>query len=357
MNQTLPQRRRCRPLRHERDDVALFVTNRTIEERFWLHPLVANGATPCNRQGRRAMKAMDRLCDRWYEGKARQANAAGGKYAPKWTGQHLRRLATGLVGATIARAQKKCGVEIIAVVVMSNHIHLVIRTPRKNCSEFMRVLKSNLARAVNRMSGRRGPLWARRADIQPALDEEASIERAVYCVDNPRKANLVSKAELWPGLLLCYGLGDADEIEFEDFCTTAWRKAGRPVDLAPYFRKNMLRLSPVPGIDSEEREAFATVVRTRLAQHAVPEQTQVSVKGAPLGILRILQTSINDRPKQPAFSKRPYCFGSALRKREYFQQMSLIVQAHEGASVAYLAGHRTAAFPEGTYPPPITQAA
>ena len=142
------------------------------------------------------MEAMERLCTRWYERKAREANAASGKYAPKWTGADLRRLATGLVGAALARAQEKCGVEIIAVIVMSNHIHLVIRTPRKNCAEFMRIFKSNVARAVNRMTGRRGPLWARRADIQPALDETAAAERTASNRRFPRRSSVSSNTDV-----------------------------------------------------------------------------------------------------------------------------------------------------------------
>lgn len=299
------------------------------------------------------MRAMDRLCDRWYERKARQANSASGKYAPKWSGAQLRRLATGLVGAALARAQHKCGVEIIAAIVMSNHIHLLVRTPRKNCSEFMRIFKSNVARAVNRMTGRGGPLWARRADIQPALDEEAAAERTAYCVNNPRKANLVSDTALWPGLSLCYGLGETDELEFEDFDTLAWRKAGRPSDLGSYFRSNTLRLSPPPEVTSAEREAFATAIRARLAEC---EGSGDAGAGA-LGIGAVLRAAIGSRPQHSSFSKRPYCFGPPALKREYIQQMSIIAAAHEAASVAFLAGHRTAEFPEGTYPPPIIQAA
>ena len=303
------------------------------------------------------MAAMERWCDPWYERKAQRANLTSGKYAPKWTGRELRRLATGLVGAALARAQSKCGVEIVAVVVMSNHIHLVIHTPRKNCSQFMRIFKANVTRAINRITGRRGPLWARRADVQPALDENASSERTVYCADNPRKANLVSDAELWPGLTLWHGQEHTNEFLFEDFDTSAWRKAGRPSNLDPYFRTNTLRLSPPPGMDPTEREAFASAIRSKLQQHAQPSKTRSDTAPRPLGIQAILQTALEGRPKQAASSNRPYCFGSTEQKSEYFRQMTLIVAAHEASSTAFLAGNRDVEFPEGTYRPPITQAA
>jgi hypothetical protein len=39
--------------------------------------------------------------------------------------------------------------------------------------------------------------------------------RVAHCVDNPHKAGLVEDAEHWPRLYLCYGLGDADDTDFE----------------------------------------------------------------------------------------------------------------------------------------------
>ena len=78
MATTTKPRRRTRPLRKERSDVLLFVTSRTIEERFWLRPLVTAGAEPLNRKAKRALKRLDRLCDRRYEKLAKQANAPSG---------------------------------------------------------------------------------------------------------------------------------------------------------------------------------------------------------------------------------------------------------------------------------------
>ena len=87
MATTTKLRRRTRPLRKERSDVLLFVTSRTIEERFWLHPLVTAGTEPVNRKAKHALRRLDRLCDRRYEKLARQANARSGPHSPKWTVQ------------------------------------------------------------------------------------------------------------------------------------------------------------------------------------------------------------------------------------------------------------------------------
>ena len=96
---------------------------------------------------------------------------------------------------------------VMALVVMSNHIHLVLRTTRKNLAAFMGYFKARVAESINHLTGRRGPLWARRYDAQPILDHAAAAGRVGYTLDNPRKANLVEDFEQWPGLNLAYGIG------------------------------------------------------------------------------------------------------------------------------------------------------
>ena len=85
MDTTAAPKRRSRPLRHERSDVLLFVTSRTVEERFWLHPLLTAGAEPPNRKAKRALASIERMCERRYARIAREMNARAGKYAPRWT--------------------------------------------------------------------------------------------------------------------------------------------------------------------------------------------------------------------------------------------------------------------------------
>ena len=50
-------RRRSRPLRCEEPERLFFVTTRTLEEVFWLHPLLCSQMKPVNREARRAVDA------------------------------------------------------------------------------------------------------------------------------------------------------------------------------------------------------------------------------------------------------------------------------------------------------------
>ena len=71
----------------------------------------------------------------------------------------------------------------------------------------------------------------------------------------------------------------------------------------------------------------------------------------------VLNAAFDARPKQPKFQRRPYCFGHPELRRAHFLEMSHVIAAYEDASERYRAGDRTARFPEGTYPPPLLQAA
>lgn len=364
MTATPTPNRRSRPLRVERSDVLLFVTSRTVEERFWLHPLLSCAATPRNRRARRAISHLDRRALSRYKRLAREANRRSGPYAPRLSAADVQRIAKGLAGAALARVQQECGFELFGFVVMSNHFHMVIRTPRMNAAAIMRDFKSLATKTLNRITGRRGPLWARRADIQPVLDDAAASERVAYCVDNPRKANLVRDPEQWPGLNLCFGLTEPEELSFEYLDVLAWHAAQRPTDLAPFFKSVTLILSPLPASQGTDPEAYARDVRrwvaNKASEHACAQRGRRT--GTPtfaqtiVGVEAVLQAAFEQRPREAARGRRPYCFGAPQHRREHYEQMSATQASYAESSQRYRAGERTVHFPPGTYPPPITSA-
>lgn len=363
MKQKTVNKPRSRPLRVERDDVLLFITNRTIEERFWLHPILTCGAKPANRKARRHLVRFEKLCSKRYDKLARQANARNGPFAPQLTGKDILRFAKGLIGSALARAQKNRNVQIFAFVALSNHFHMVIRTPEKNASAFIRDFKSIVARSINRITGRRGPLWARRADIQPILDDTAACGRVAYCVNNPTKARLVKDPETWPGLNLAFGIVDTDEVPFEYFDTEAWHQAKRPRELNDFFTTVMLTLRPLPACDGMDRKRYAANIRSWLVHQISEESTPVREQSSShtstevLGIETVLKAAYDQRPKHPNNSERPYCFGSRAHRKAHYEEMNDLIAVHEDCSQRFRAGNRAVRFPTGTYPPPILAAA
>lgn len=345
--------RRSRPLRIENDQYLWFVSSRTIEERFWLHPLLTSAFTPTNRHARRLCEKLQARVDKKLSKIVSRANALRGPLQPILTLSDAKRIAKGLIGSAIARAQQKYKTKLFALVVMSNHIQLVVQTKGKNLSKFMGYVKARITESINLLTGKRGPLWSRRYDAQPILDDEACEDRLAYCLDNPVEAGLVESADSWPGVNLAFGMGESDEVEFEYLDRTAWHKAGRPDELGDCFRKATLRLSPLPRLKKMQRELIRQSVTSWLGCRGKKGGRGSKV----LGIEGILDTAFESRPKQPDRSRRPYAFGSKENKASYFQGVSMLYGLYTNASEKFRCGEYEVEFPSGMYRPPIAVAA
>ena len=64
-----------------------------------------------------------------------------GRVSPKSAVQEVKRLCKSVVGDALRRTQNNNDVQIFALIAMSNHIHMVIRTPKCNCAAFLRDFK------------------------------------------------------------------------------------------------------------------------------------------------------------------------------------------------------------------------
>jgi len=104
-----------------------------------------------------------------------------------------------LVG-TLGRAQRRYEITLSAFCALSNHLLLVVDSPRE-VADFMRYTKSKLAREVNRLAGWRGPVFDRRYEMTVVTDEDAAqIERLKYVLSQSVKEGLVERVSQWPGI-------------------------------------------------------------------------------------------------------------------------------------------------------------
>jgi len=346
-------RRRCRPLRVENDQHLWFVSSRTIEERFWLHPLLTSAFQPPNRKARQQCEKLTQRVDRRLAKIVQSANSMRSELQPELTLEDAKRIARGLVGSAIARAQQRYKTKVFALVVMGNHVHLIVKTKGKNLSKFMGYVKSRITEGINLLTGKRGPLWSRRYDAQAILDDEASADRLAYCLDNPVQAGLVKSAEHWPGLNCAFSMGDRDELEFEYLDRTLWHKAGRPKDLRAYYRTSTMKLSPLPQLRAMSR----SLVRRSTESWLGCRYNASGSSKRELGIEAIFDTAFESRPKEPKRSRRPYAFGSKENRSRYFQSVSMLYHAYESASERFYLGDYCVSFPPGMYRPPIAVAA
>lgn len=102
----------------------------------------------------------------------------------------------------IVTAFSKYNIELLAVVVMGNHMHLLVRVINpEDFDDVVCYIKRESSHAINNLLGRRRhTVWQEGYSSPLILDAEKMIERLIYFFTNPAKANLESTIDLYPGL-------------------------------------------------------------------------------------------------------------------------------------------------------------
>src|SRR3954470_9610466 len=97
------------------------------------------------------------------------------------------------VEGTVARS----GWLSIAFVVLSNHLHLLVRTPRPNLGRGMQFFLSGFAQWVGKRRRRGGHLFQGRYRAELIEDESYYWTVSRYIHLNPVRARLVERPEQW----------------------------------------------------------------------------------------------------------------------------------------------------------------
>jgi REP element-mobilizing transposase RayT len=156
---------------------------------------------------------------------------------------------TQLFGFLLAVAAERFHVDVHAVCVMSNHVHLVVTDREARLPAFNRFLGSLVARSMNALLDRSENFWAPSRTSLVVLQTPADIlDKMAYVLANPVAAGLVRRGRQWPGLWSDPARVGADAIEFK---RPGWffRKKGKTA-LPDAAR---LRLVPPPGLGSVEQ--------------------------------------------------------------------------------------------------------
>ncbi len=98
----------------------------------------------------------------------------------------------------LERASERSGWEVLAFVVMSNHLHLMVRTPRPNLAAGMQRFLSAYALYHGRRHRRPGHLFQGRYKAEMIEDESYYWTVSRYVHLNPVRAGLVERPEAWP---------------------------------------------------------------------------------------------------------------------------------------------------------------
>jgi REP element-mobilizing transposase RayT len=259
----------------------------------------------------------------------------------------------GAVLEWLARTQKRFpSVTIYAVCVMSNHLHLLVCDESAELADWAGYFLGNLARAVNRIRGRRGTFFERRYSAEPILDVEAVHERLVYVVTNPVKAGLCRHARDWPGVVLFAGTRESESVPVRWLDRSQWRTSGgsgASVETGPVPVDGLVVVDPVPAIDSEGVASVAQEVEA--CERSLADQ-RAKTHRRTMTRARVLAQSWRSAPKDPKHSARPLCHAADRRLREAFVRgLEAFVSAFREASAMHREGAREVRFPEWSFPP------
>ncbi|NJK33437.1 MAG: hypothetical protein HC927_14110 [Deltaproteobacteria bacterium] len=244
----------------------------------------------------------------------------------------------------LARAARITGVQLHAWMVMSNHYHLVCTDPCGRLPEFVRLLNSLVARALNFHYKRKESFWKSGSYSAVQLcSKSAVLDKIAYTLANPVVDGLVPWVSHWKG---AHSFG----MEFDTEHRVLW-----PVSLSG-FRKSMpeaetLRLVTPPSY-STAAEILAAL-REELDERTTAIKAQFKAERRRfLGMNAVWAQSWEDAPSTPACSggisprfatKDPGVLRQAVR------QWRAWLSAYRLALLAFREGVRDVVFPAGTY--------
>ncbi len=263
-----------------------------------------------------------------------------------------------VVVGVIGRAQRKHQVEVCALTVLSNHIHLLVFA--EDCgrlAEFMHFVDTNLSKKVGRLHDWSGTLWHGRYSAVPVSGEEAAqVARLKYVLAQGVKEHLVARMRDWPGVHCARALVDGERLRgfwFDGTREYYARRRGQPVDRCEFAEPEEIVLSPLPcwrHLSAEEYgERVAELAEQVEAEAAVERKAQGK---AVLGVRATLARDPHHRPETLERRPRPRIHAASRAAREQFlAAYAEFVAAFRQASRRFRSGDRTAVFPPGSFPP------
>jgi REP element-mobilizing transposase RayT len=98
----------------------------------------------------------------------------------------------------ISGVTREHGWTCFAYCLMSNHYHLLVRTPQPNLSRGMQLVQTRYAHRFNARHRRRGHLFGDRFHDRRVEADAHLLAAAAYVVSNPVRAGIVVRPQDWP---------------------------------------------------------------------------------------------------------------------------------------------------------------
>src|SRR5690606_38746140 len=254
-----------------------------------------------------------------------------------------------LVTYAYGAAAEKFGLELHAVCVMSNHLHVVATDVEGRHPEFTAWAHRVMALALKAIHGIEGAVWQEGgASVQRLVGSVAVAEALAYVRVNPVAAGCVRHEGRYPGVF-----GADEDAPLAELV----RQVARPAcfgeestlpDVATFACR-----APSSFVDELGGERASARIAEAVARHRHEARADRSAEGRGfLGIKRVLAADPWTRPNQPP-PKASFSPNSKVVLAEGMAQAigTLVAfrRAYVEAMAALRAGLRAVAFPPGTY--------
>ena len=251
-----------------------------------------------------------------------------------------RALTNHIIRYCIGYAQAKTGVELHAICIMSNHIHLVVTDVRGVLPDFVRELDRMVAKAMNAVQGQSENLWSNDQPHYLTLGEDEDVvAKMAYAIANPVEAGLVKTPEEWPGVI-AWAIGDSSVDEVVRPKAFFGERSRCPAEVE-------LRLTPPPIPQVAER--FAAHLEVAVAK-AHREMRRRNCKF--LGAREVMKASFIRRAKS---LERKRGITPSVAAKNMFLRVAMLdsrrqfLRDYHAAMQKWRAGLRDTAFPYGTW--------
>jgi hypothetical protein len=244
----------------------------------------------------------------------------------------------------LAYAALVTGVVVHAVVVMSNHAHLVVTDPGGRLPQFLHMLHLHVAKVMNAALGRKENFWSSDDPSVVALESDDEVlEKIAYVIANPTAAGLVANPADWPGVISPEG----------GMTVTAARPAVfyRAKGKMPESIELMVTPPELSSFDSIEavvaklRELVALNVKAARDELAEANETFLGREAA-----LSARTSASASTPERSGSRRPRFAARGRQRRAcVIDRLRAFHASYSRALDAWRAGDRSVVFPAGTY--------